>query len=117
MDKNLSEVIDKALETGEKVVTIECPCCHKVYYLTESEASYQDDNPADQSPLKLKHIGRKCPYCGYASGYYADGSSKMRDEIERMKVEMEAEKQAEKMLDRTKTPWAEINNRGVGWKN
>ena len=117
IDKNFDEVVDKALKTGEKVITMECPCCHKLFYITESEAAYQYDDPAGQSVLKLKHLGRKCPFCGFAGGYDVGIKSKREQDIEQMQVEMEAEKMAEEVPEKRQASWAEINNIGVGWKN
>ena len=113
LDRNLDDVTNKALETGEKVITIQCPCCGKIFYATESEAAYQYDNPADQSTLKLKHLGRKCPHCGYASGFDAGRQSKAELDREQMQVEMEAEKMAQEAAEKRQAAWAEINNIGV----
>ena len=44
--RNLEEVTDKAIKAGEKVITMQCPCCGKTFYAVESEAAYQYDNPA-----------------------------------------------------------------------
>ena len=44
--RNLEEATDKAIKTGEKVITMQCPCCGKIFYVVESEATYQYDNPA-----------------------------------------------------------------------
>lgn len=113
LDKNQAEVIEKAMETGEKIVTVECPCCHKTFYATENEAAYQYANPADQSALKLKRLGRKCPHCGYAGGFDAGLKPKYEQDIEQMQVEMEAEKLAEEAADKRQAPWSEINSIGV----
>lgn len=110
LDRNLDEVTNKALETGEQIVTIECPCCHKIFYVTESEAAYQYDNPADQSTLKIKHLGRKCPHCGFAGGYDSGNKSKFEQDVEQMKIELEAEKLAEEAAEKRQASWADINN-------
>lgn len=74
LDKNFNDVLDKALETGEKVITIECPCCGKTFYATESEAAYQtivrnkDDYALDLNKFSGKILGRKCPFCGFSAG-------------------------------------------------
>ena len=31
--RNLEEVTDKAIKTGEKVITMQCPCCGKIFML------------------------------------------------------------------------------------
>ena len=111
--KNLEETTDKAIKTGEKVITMQCPCCGKIFYVVESEAAYQYDNPADQSALKLKHLGRKCPHCGYAGGFDLGLKSKYEQDVEQMRVEMEAEKLAEEAADKCQASWSEINNIGV----
>ena len=111
--RNLEEATDKAIKTGEKVITIQCPCCGKIFYTVESEAAYQYDNPASQDDLKLKHLGRKCPHCGYAGGFDLGLKSKYEQDIEQMRVEMEAEKLAEEAADKRQAPWPEINNIGV----
>ena len=111
--RNLEEATDKAIKTGEKVITVQCPCCGKTFYAVEGEAAYQYDNPASQDTLKLKHLGRKCPYCGYAGGFDLGLKSKYEQDIEQMQVEMEAEKLAEEAVDKCQVSWSEINNIGV----
>ena len=111
--RNLEEVIDKAIKTGEKVITMQCPCCGKIFYAVESEAAYQYDNLASQDTLKLKHLGRKCPHCGYAGGFDLGLKSKYEQDVEQMRVEMEAEKLAEDAADKRQVSWSEINNIGV----
>ena len=70
--RNLEEVIEKAIKTGEKVITIQCPCCSKTFYTLESEAAYQtivrnkDDYTLDLNKFSGKILGRKCPFCGYS---------------------------------------------------
>ena len=113
LTKNLEEATDKAIKTGEKVITMQCPCCGKIFYAVESEAAYQYDNPASQDTLKLKHLGRKCPYCGYAGGFDLGLKSKYEQDVEQMRVEMEAEKLAEEATDKRQASWSEINNIGV----
>ena len=111
--RNLEEATDKAIKTDEKVITMQCPCCGKIFYAVESEAAYQYDNPADQSALKLKHLGRKCPHCGYAGGFDLGLKSKYEQDVEQMLVEMEAEKLAEEAADERQASWSEINDIGV----
>ena len=82
--RNLEEATDKAIKTGEKVITIQCPCCGKIFYAVESEAAYQYDNLASQDTLKLKHLGRKCPHCGYAGGFDLGLKSKYEQDVEQM---------------------------------
>ena len=111
--RNLEEAADKAIKTGEKVITMQCPCCGKIFYVVESEAAYQYDNPASQDTLKLKHLGRKCPHCGYAGSFDLGLKSKYEQDVEQMQVEMEAEKLAEEAADKRQASWSEINNIGV----
>ena len=73
LDKNLAEVIEKATETGEKIVTIECPCCGKIFYVTEKEAAYEVINRNEETNFGMdlkkffgKTLGRKCPHCGFS---------------------------------------------------
>ena len=113
LTRNLEEATDKAIKTGEKVITIQCPCCGKIFYAIESEATYQYDNPASQDALKLKHLGRKCPHCGYADGFDFGLRSKYEQDVEQMQVEMEAEKLAEEATDKHQASWSEINNIGA----
>ena len=113
LTKNLEEATDKAIKTGEKIITMQCPCCSNIFYAIESEAAYQYDNPASQDTLKLKHLGRKCPYCGYAGGFDLGLKSKYEQDVEQMRVEMEAEKLAEDAADKRQASWSEINNIGV----
>ncbi len=107
LDKNFNEVVDKALQTGEKVITIQCPCCGKTYYVTESEAAYTPVDYVDQS---VKQLGRKCPHCGFSGGVSLSAGERLAAEKERMLVEIKAEEMAEEMLDKNKTSWSEINN-------
>ena len=83
------------------------------FYIVESEAAYQYDNPASQDILKLKHLGRKCPHCGYAGSFDFGLKSKYEQDVEQMRVEMEAEKLAEDAADKCQASWSEINNIGV----
>ena len=34
--RNLEEATDKAIKIGEKVITMQCPCCGKIFYAVES---------------------------------------------------------------------------------
>lgn len=113
LTRNLEEVTDKAIKTDEKIVTVQCPCCGAIFYAVESEVAYQYDNPASQDTLKLKHLGRKCPHCGYAGGFDAGRQSKAELDREQMQVEMEAEKMAQEAADKRQVSWSEINNIGV----
>ena len=113
LTRNLEEATDKAIKTGEKVITMQCPCCGKIFFFFLSEAAYQYDNPASQDTLKLKHLGRKCPYCGYAGGFDLGLKPKYEQDVEQMRVEMEAEKLAEEAADKRQASWSEINNIGV----
>ncbi len=63
--RNLEEVTEKAIKTGEKVVTIQCPCCSKTFYTLESEAAYQTIIRTEDR-FSGKMLGRKCPFCGYS---------------------------------------------------
>ena len=113
LTRNLEEATDKAIKTGEKVITMQCPCCGKIFYIVESEAAYQYDNHASQDILKLKHLGRKCPHCGYAGGFDLGLKSKYEQDAEQIRVEMEAEKLAEDAANNRQSSWSEINNIGV----
>ncbi len=73
LDKNLKEVIDQATKNNEQVVTIECPCCHKIFYTTTSEAVYSMLNRNEETDFGMdlkktygQQLGRKCPFCGFA---------------------------------------------------
>ena len=110
LTRNLEEATDKAIKNGEKVIIMQCPCCCKIFYVVESEAAYQYDNPASQDTLKLKHLGRKCPYCGYVGGFDLGLKSKYEQDVEQMRVEMEAEKLAEEAANKRQASWPEINN-------
>ena len=111
--RNLEEVTDKAIKASEKVITMQCPCCGKIFYVVESEAAYQYDDQASQDILKLKHLGRKCPHCGYAGGFDLGLKSKYEQDLEQMRVEMDAEKLAKEAVNKCKASWSEINNIGV----
>ena len=74
LDKNLEEVVDKAIKTDEKVVTIECPCCHKIFYVTVSEAVFTTLNRNEETDYGMdlkkfygRQLGRKCPHCGFST--------------------------------------------------
>ena len=110
---NLEEATDKAIKTGEKIITVQCPCCGKIFYAVDSEAAYQYANPASQDTLKLTHLGRKCPHCGYAGGFDLGLKSKYEQDVEQIWVEMEAEKLAEEAADKRQASWSEINDIGV----
>ena len=82
MDKNLNDVIDRALklEPSEEnqIVTVECPCCHREFYAIKSEVYYEniyrntDGYAAD--PQKFSFITfPKCPHCGF-SGMFTPGN-------------------------------------------
>jgi endogenous inhibitor of DNA gyrase (YacG/DUF329 family) len=115
LDKNLEEVTELALKTNEKVVTVECPCCHKIFYATESEAAFtvinrneQTDFGADLKKLSGKQLGRKCPFCGFSGNLSSsDFLSLGRDFV---KDEIVAEEKAEEIREKNRTPWSEINN-------
>ena len=113
LTRNLEEATDKAIKNGEKVITMQCPCCGKIFYAVESEAAYQYDNHASQDTLKLKHLSRKCPHCGYAGGFDLGLKSKYEQDVEQMQVGIEAEKLAEEAADKRQVSWSEINNIGV----
>jgi len=111
--RNLEEVTNKALKTGEKIVTIDCPCCGKTFYATESEAAYEQANPADTSSLVGIQLGRKCPYCGFSGGYIAN--SIKDQQVEKMRVEMQAEQMAQEAADKRQASWSVINNMGINF--
>ena len=115
LDKNLEEVTELALKTGEKIVTVECPCCNKIFYATESEATFavinrneQTDFGADLKKLSGKKLNRKCPFCGFSGNLSSsDFLSLGRDFV---KDEIAAEEKAEEIREKNRTPWSEINN-------
>lgn len=107
--RNLEEVTELAMKTGEAIVELECPCCGKSFYALESEANYQYD---DYAKSQLKRLGRKCPFCGFFKGGNVSGDQ-LADARERMKVEMEAEQMAQEAADKRQAPWSEINNMGL----
>lgn len=110
LDRNLEEVTDLALRTGEQIVSLQCPCCGRTFYATESEAAYEPANPASQESLIKIKLGRKCPYCGFAGGYV--NNSIKEQQVQQMQVEMEAEQMAQDLADKRKTPWSQICNQG-----
>ena len=101
---NLEEVTNEALKTGKKIVSLECPCCHKTYYALEDEAVYErvnrteDDYTIDPKQFSLRTLGRKCPYCGFISSL---SPSNLFSNIP---------KEAEQELVEKETPWSIINN-------
>lgn len=115
LDKNLEEVTEKALKTGEKVVSIECPCCHKVFYATEKEAAYNALNRNEETDFGMelkqlsgKKLGRKCPFCGFAGDLGASDFLRLGRDF--VKDEIAAEEKAEEIREKNRTPWSEINN-------
>lgn len=115
LDRNLEEVTELASKTGEKVVTIECPCCHKIFYTLESEAAFtvinrneQTDFGTDLKKLSGKQLGRKCPFCGFSGNLSSsDFLSLGRDFV---KDEITAEEKAEEIREKKRTLWSKINN-------
>lgn len=72
-DSNLNNAINKALETDDQVVSIECPCCGKTYYVTKSDAAFQTTVRTEEEyhidiDLNLLRLESKCPHCGFAGG-------------------------------------------------
>ena len=70
--KNFDKAIADAMETGDDVVSIECPCCHKYFYTIKSKAVHEnvvrssDDYDIDMYKFSFEKLGEKCPHCGYA---------------------------------------------------
>jgi len=101
---NLEEVTNEALKTGEKIRTLECPCCHKIYFALESEATYEranrteDDYKVDPKQFSLKSLGRKCPHCGFVSS------------LSPSDLFSDVPKEAGQELAEKETPWSVINN-------
>ena len=117
LERNLNEVTDKALETGENIVTVECPCCGKTFYVLESEAAYSQANPADQSPLKCIRLGRRCPHCGFAGGYTTSSKSKAELDAEKMLIEMEAEQKAIELAEKRQASWSKICSQSLNFED
>ena len=115
LERNLNEVTDLAIKTGEQIVTVECPCCGKAFYALRCEAAYSQLDPADNSVLKYRSLGRKCPHCGFVGGYDQTGGQKTKAEqdVEQMRIEMEAEQMAQEAADKRATPWSKICGQGV----
>lgn len=114
LDKNFEEVTDKALRTGEKIITIGCPCCGKTFYVTEDEASFSIKDPAT-NPASLSYIklGRKCPFCGFSGGYNSSVSSTQDMAKEYVEVETKAEEMAQEAAEKRQASWAQICGQGV----
>lgn len=118
LDKNLEEVTELALTTGEKIVTVDCPCCGKTFYALESEAAYtvinrdeQTDFAADLKRLSGKTLGRKCPFCGFSGSFAASDFLNLGKDF--AKTDIETSEKAEEIRDRNASTWAEINNIGL----
>ena len=106
LDRNLEEVTNLASKTGEKVITVECPCCHKTFYALESEVSYsvinrneQTDFGADIKKLSGKLLGRKCPFCGFA-GELGGSNFLNLGRGDFIQSEIDAEQKAEEVHER-----------------
>ena len=106
LDRNLEEVTELALKTGEQIVSLQCPCCSRTFYATKSEAAYEPVDPADTSSTHHIKLGRKCPFCGFAGGVTTN-SAKER-EVEQMRIEMEAEEKALELAEKRQTPWSQV---------
>lgn len=70
--KSLDKAVADAMETGDDVVFIECPCCHKDFYTIKSKAAHEnvvrspDDYAMDLKEFSFRQLGEKCPHCGYS---------------------------------------------------
>ena len=119
LEKNLDEVTNLALKTGEKVVTIDCPCCKKTFYALESEAVFTAAHPSDNpsASLSLEKLGRKCPFCGFSGGFTNGGKTKAELEVEKMKIEMEAEQMAYEAMEKRQTPWSQVCNQSLQFED
>ena len=114
---NLEEVTNKALETGEKIVSLECPCCGKTYYALESEAGWSNANRGeggfgvDPEIFSVRQLGRKCPHCGFITEI-SPGKA-FDPNYNSVKDEIKAKEMAEQIREETLLPWSVINNMGV----
>lgn len=68
---NPEELIDRAIDTNDKIVSIDCQCCGKTFYVLESDLYIEnvvrgENEPQLDNRLKLQHLP-KCPHCGYCS--------------------------------------------------
>ena len=123
LDRNLNEVTELALKTGESVATVECPCCHKTFYILKSEAVFsvinrneETDFGADLKKLSGKELGRKCPFCGFSGEIGgSDFLNLGRDDF--MREEIEAEQKAEELVEKNQVSWAEICRPGLDFRD
>ncbi len=117
---SLDKATSEAIESGDQVISIECPCCHKIFYTTKTKAAYRLANRApedfdfDRAKISLKQLGEKCPYCGFAAEL---GASELfgidRDFIYKS---LEAEQKADESIEANQSSWAEICNPGINFK-
>ena len=123
LDKNLKEVIDQATKNGEKVVTIECPSCHKTFYATVSEAAYSVLNRNEETDFGMdlkkfygQQLGRKCPFCGFACGLTSSDFLKLgRDSF--IQDEINAEVVGKNTNAQIETSWADLNNIKINFED
>jgi len=113
LDKNLNDAIELAATTGDKVVTVECPCCHKIFYTTKTKAAYAlvnrapEDFDFDRTKISLKQLGEKCPHCGFVAEL---GTSEL------FGIDRDPEQKAEDIREVSQSSWAEICNPGINFK-
>lgn len=68
--KTPEELIDKALVTGEQIISTTCECCGKIFYILKSDLYAENDYRLGDGDFKIDNFHKidypKCPYCGYA---------------------------------------------------
>ena len=117
---SLEKATSEAIELGDQVVSIECPCCHKIFYTTKIKAAYAVVNrvPEDfdfaATKISLKQLGERCPHCGFAAELSA--SELFRFDNTSIYKEIEAEQKADESIERSQSSWAEICGSRISFK-
>lgn len=100
---SLDKATSEAIESGDQVVSIECPCCHKIFYTTKTKAAYAlvnrapEDFDFDRTKVSLKQLGEKCPHCGFAAELGASELFKIDNTF--IHKEIEAEQKADEIRE------------------
>ena len=117
---SLEKATSEAIESGDQVVSIECPCCHKIFYTTKIKAAYalvnraSEDFSFDGAKISLKQLGEKCPHCGFAAELGA--SELFRFDNTFIHKEIEAKQKADEIREANQSSWAEICGSRISFK-
>ena len=117
---SLEKATNEAIESGDQVVSIECPCCHKIFYTTKIKAAYAlvnrvpEDFSFDRARISLKQLGEICPHCGFAAELSAGELFKFNNTF--VYKEIKAEQKADEIREANQSSWAKICNPIINFK-